>query len=105
MSYHYTKSGGQRHCASGNKIVIVCNVILKYHVIKEFKSAITIFSKARDMSYWHIRNFVIKVTLTKTFACVSSDSSLILVTPSCVTNDESYVKKLSPLQSQLQETK
>ena len=86
-------------------MVIVCNVILKDHVIKAFKSAITIFSKARGMSYWHRQNFVIKVALTKTYACVSSDSSPILLTPSCVTNDESYVKKLGTPQNRLQETK
>ena len=56
-------------------------------------TTLTIFSKAHSMPYSHIRNFTIKVALIKTFASVSSDSSLILVTPSCVTNDEIYTKK------------
>ena len=64
-------------------MVLVCRVILEGHMIKVLKSAITIFSKAHGMSYSHIRNFTIKVALMKTFAYVSSDSSLILATPSC----------------------
>ena len=64
-------------------MVLVCRVILEGHMIKVLKSAIAIFSKAHGMSYSHIRNFTIKVALMKTFACVSSDSSLILPTPSC----------------------
>ena len=75
-------------------MVLVCHAILEDHVIKALKSPITIFSKAHGISYSHIRNFTIKVALKKTFACVSSDSSLILATPSCVTNDEIYEKKL-----------
>ena len=74
-------------------MVLVCHVIVEHHVIKALKSAITLFSKAHGMSYLHIRNFTIKVALTKIFAFVSSDSSLILVTPSCITNDEIYAKK------------
>ena len=69
-------------------------VILEDHVIKALKSAITIFSKAHGMSYSHIRNFTIKVALTNTFVCVSSGSSLILATPSYITNDEIYAKNL-----------
>ena len=70
-------------------------MILKDHVTKALKSAITIFSKAHGMSYLHIRNFKITVALTKTFASASSDSSLILVTSSCVTNDEIYAKSVT----------
>ena len=40
-----------------------------------------------------MQNFIIKLALTKTFASVSNDSSLILVTSPCVTNDEIYAKK------------
>ena len=69
-------------------------VILEDHVIKALKSAITIFSKAHGMSYSHIQNFTIKVALTNTFVCVYSGSSLILATPSYITNDEIYAKKL-----------
>ena len=58
------------------------------HVTKALKSAITIFSKAHGMSYSHIRNVTITVALMKAFASASSDSSLILVTLSCVTNVE-----------------
>ena len=75
-------------------MILVCHVILEDHVIKVLKSAITVSSKAHGMSYLHIRNFTIKVALTKTFACVSIDSTLILVTPSYITNDEVYAKKL-----------
>ena len=74
-------------------MILVCHVILEDHVIKVLKSAITIFSKAHGMSHSHIQNFTIKVALTETFACVSIDSTLILVTPSCTTNDEIYAKK------------
>ena len=91
-SYNRTKSGGQRHCASENKMVIVCHVILEDCVIKALKSVITIFSNPHGMSHSHVRNFTIKVASTKTFACVAS--SLILVTTSCVTNDEIYAKKI-----------
>ena len=45
VSHHRTKWGRQRHCASGDKMVIVCHVILKDHVIKALKSLITIFCK------------------------------------------------------------
>ena len=68
---------------------------LKDHVAKALKSAITIFIKARGMSYSNIRNFIITVALTKAFASASSDSSLILVTPSCETNDEIYAKSVT----------
>ena len=88
VSHHPTKFCGFRHCGSGDIMILVCHVILEDHVIKVLKSAITIFSKAHGMSHSHIRNFTIKVALTETFACVSSDSSLILATPSCITNDE-----------------
>ena len=74
-------------------MVLVCHVISEDHVVKARKSALINFSKAHGLSYSHIRSFTIKVALTKTFACVSSDSSLILVTPSCITNDEIYTKK------------
>ena len=87
-----SNSRGLRHCVSGDEMVLVCHMILKDHVTKALKSTITIFSKAHSMSYSHIRNFTITVALTKTFASASSDSSLILVTPSCVTNDEIYAK-------------
>ena len=75
-------------------MILVCHVILEDHVIKALKSAIAIFFKAHGMSYSHIRNFTIKVALTKTFACVSSNSSLILATSPCITNDEIYAKRL-----------
>ena len=75
-------------------MVLACHVILQNHAIKALKSAIDIFSKAHGMSYSHIRNFTINVALTKIFACVSSDNSLILVTPSCIANDEIYAKNL-----------
>ena len=68
---------------------------LKGHVTKALKSAITIFSKPHGMSYSLIRNFTITVALMKTFSSASSDSSLILVTPSCVTNDEIYAKSVT----------
>ena len=70
-------------------------MILKDYVTKALKSAITIFSKAHGMSYSHIRTFTITVTLTKTFASASSDNSLFLVTPACVTNDEIYAKSVT----------
>ena len=76
-------------------MVLICHTILKDHVAKALKSAVTIFYKARGMSYSHIRNFIITVALTKTFACASSDSSLILVTASCETNDEIYAKSVT----------
>ena len=76
-------------------MVLDCHMILKEHVTKALKSAITIFSKAHGMSYSHIQNFTVTVTLTKTFASASSDSSLILLTPSCVTNDEIYAKSVT----------
>ena len=69
-------------------------MILKDHMTKALKSAVTIFSKAHGMSYSHIRNSTITVALTKTFSSASSDSSLILVRPSCVTNDEIYEKSV-----------
>ena len=94
VSHHPTKFCGFRHCRSGDIMILVCHVILEDHVIKVLKSAITVSSKAHGMSYLHIRNFTIKVALTKTFACVFSDSNLILATPSCVTNDEIYAKNL-----------
>ena len=93
VSHHPNKVCGFRHCGSGDIMVLVGHVILEDHVIKALKSAITIFSKAHGMSYSHIRNFTIKVALTKTFACVSIDSTLILVVPCCITNDEIYAKK------------
>ena len=58
------------------------------------KSAITIFSKANGMACSHIRNFSIKIALTKTFSPVPSENSPSPVTPSCVTNDEIHAKKL-----------
>ena len=88
-------SGGLRHCASGDEMVLVCHMFLKDHATKALKSAITIFSKAHGMSYSHIRNFTITVALTKTFASASSDSNLILLTPSCVTNDKIYAKSVT----------
>ena len=93
MCHHRIKSGGQRHCASGDKMVLVCYVILESHVIKALKSTITAFSKAHGISYTHMQNIIIKLALTKTFASVTNDSSLILVTSSCVTNDEICAKK------------
>ena len=92
-SHHPTKFCGFRHCGSGNIMVLVCHVILENHLIKALKLALTVYSKAHGMSYSHIRNLTIKVALTKIFAFVSSDSSLILVTLSCITNDEIYTKK------------
>ena len=53
--------------ASGDEMVLVCHMILKDHVAKALKSAITIFSKAHGMSYSHIRNFTITVAFTKIF--------------------------------------
>ena len=78
-----------------DKIVLVCHVILEDHVIKTLKAAITIFSKAHGISHSHIQNFTIKVALRKPFTSVSSDSSLILVAPSCVTNGKLHAKKTS----------
>ena len=77
------------HCASADKIIIICYVILEDHMIKVLKSTITIFSKAHGMSYLHVQNFTIKVALTKIFFCVANNSGLILVTSSCITNDSS----------------
>ena len=34
MSYHSAKFGGHRHSCSGEKMVLVCHVILKDHGIK-----------------------------------------------------------------------
>ena len=73
VSHHPTEFCGFRHCGSGDILVLVCHVVLKDHVIKVLKSAITIFSKAHGMSYSHIRNFTIKAALTKTFACMSNE--------------------------------
>ena len=83
LNHHPTKFLGFRHCVSGDIMVLVCRVILEDHMIKVLKYAIAVFSKAHGMSYSHIRNFTIKVALMKTFACVSSDNSLILATPPC----------------------
>ena len=94
VSHHPTKFCGFVHCGNGGIMILVCHVILEDQVIKALKSAITIFSKAHGMSYSHRRNFSIKVALTKTFACVSSESSLILATPSCITIDQICAKKL-----------
>ena len=93
VSHHPTKFCSCKYCGSGDIMILVCHVILEDHVIKVLKSAITIFSKAHGMSHSHIRNLTIKVALTKTFVCVSIDSTLILITPSCITNDEIYTKK------------
>ena len=95
VSHHRSNSRGLRHWASGDEMILVCRMILKDHVTKALKSAITIFPKAHGMSYSHIRNFTITVALTKTFASASSNSSLILVTPSCITNDEIYAKSVT----------
>ena len=95
VRHHRSNSRDLRHCASGDEMVLFCHMILKDHVTKALKSAITIFSKAHGMSYSHIRNFTITVALTKTFASAFSDSSLILVTPSCVTNDKIYAKSVT----------
>ena len=86
VSNHPTKFCGFRLCGSGDIMILVCYVILEDHVIKVLKSVIIIFSKVHGMSYLYIRNFTIKVALTKTFAFVSMDSTLILVTPPCLTN-------------------
>ena len=48
VSHHPSNSRGLRHWAVGDEM------ILKDHVIKALKSAITIFSKAHGMSYLHI---------------------------------------------------
>ena len=76
-------------------MVLVCHVILEDHVIKVLKPPLLFSLKhmAYSMSYSHIRNFTINVALTKTFTCVFSASSLILVTPFCITNNEIYAKK------------
>ena len=34
-SYHPVKLGGNRHCGSEGIIILVCHMILQYHVIKE----------------------------------------------------------------------
>ena len=94
-SHHRSNTRGLRHCASGDEMILGCHMILKDHVTKALKSTITIFSKAHGMSYSHIRNFTITRDLTETFISKSSDSSLILVTPSCVMNDEIYAKSLT----------
>ena len=95
VSHHRSNSRGLRHCASGDEMVLVSQMILKDNVTKALKSAITIFSKAHGISYSHMRNFTITVALTKTFTSASSDSNLILVTPSCVTNDEICAKSVT----------
>ena len=74
VSHPPTKFCGYRHCGSRDIMALVCHMILEDHLINALKSAIAIFSKAHGMSYSHIQNF------TKTFARVSSNSSLILVT-------------------------
>ena len=70
-------------------------MIFKDHVTKALKSAITVFSKAHGMSYSHVQNFTITVALPTTFDSLSGDSSVILVTLSCVTNDEIYAKSVT----------
>ena len=95
VSHHCSNSRGLRHCASGDEMILVYHMILKDHVTKALRSAITIFSKTHGISYSHIRNFTITVALTKTFASACSDSSLILVTPPCVTNDEIHAKSVT----------
>ena len=76
-------------------MVLICHMILKDHVTKALKSANPIFSKAHGMTYSHIRNFTVAEALTKTFANACSDSSLILVRPPNVTNDEIYAKSVT----------
>ena len=34
VSYHPTKFGGNKHCGSGNAILLICHVISEDHVIK-----------------------------------------------------------------------
>ena len=95
VSHHRSNSRGLRHCASGDEMVLICHMILKDHVTKALKFAITIFSKVHGMSYSHIRNFTITGALTKTFSSAFGDSSLILVRLSWVTNDEIYAKSVT----------
>ena len=45
-----------------------------------FNSAITIFSKAHDISCLHLQNFTIKRVLAKTFSSVSNEMNAILLT-------------------------
>ena len=89
-------------------MVLVCHVILEDHVIKVLKPPLLFSLKhmAHSMSYSHIRNFTINVALTKTFTCVFSASSLILVTPFCITNNEIYAKNFCrSVQKRRQEAK
>ena len=95
VSHHRSNSRGLRHCVSGDEMVLIYHMILKDHMTKALKSANTIFSKAHGMSHSHIRNFTITGALTKTFASASSDSSLTLVRPSCLTKDEIYAKSVT----------
>ena len=53
----------------------------------------------------HIRNFSMKIVLTKAFANVSTEGSPILVISSYLTNDEIYAKKslVSPFKNKSKE--
>ena len=56
VSHNRSNSRHLRHCASGDGMVLVCHIILKDHVTKALKSAITIFSKTHVC---YIRTFQI----------------------------------------------
>ena len=53
----------------------------------------SVSSKAYSRLCSYIRNFTSKIALTKTFASFSNESSPILVTLSCVKNDENSDRK------------
>ena len=55
-------------------------VALVYTTQCSFNSAITIFSKAHDISCLHMQNFTIKRVLAKTFSSVSNEMNAILLT-------------------------
>ena len=81
VSHHSAMFGCHRYCGSGDMM------FLETEVKNSTCSRLNLHVEC------HIRNFSIKITLTKTFASLPSESNRILVTPSCVTNDEIYGKK------------
>ena len=89
------KFGGHRHYCRGNITFLVDEG--KNYTCSQLNPLLFFFSKPYGMSRSHLRNFLIKITLTKRIASVSHYSSPILFTPSCVTNDEIYPKKLFPI--------
>ena len=81
VSHHSAMFGGHRYCGSGDMM------FLEAEVKNSTCSRLNLHVEC------HIQNFSIQIALTKTFASLPSESNPILVTSSCVTNDEIYGKK------------